>query len=327
MTDDLLALTEELCAIPSVSGTEAALADVVEARLRDDAADRCGSSGSAPTSSPAPSSGRDAADRARRPSRHRSRQRQRRRPRRDGDVLHGLGTADMKGGLAVLLALADDLADGAGPVRRHARVLRGRRGRRRAQRAAAPVRGVARARAGRSRDPARADRRLGRGRLSGHDPRARDLRRRARRTRPGRGWGRTRSTGPRRCSSAARSSTPRPSTSTRSSTARRCRSVRIEGGIANNVVPDRCAVVINRRYAPSRSLEDAVDEVVDVLHRRRRRPRRGAERVDGRAAEPHEPADRGDDRRLRPAGAAEAGLDRRRPLRRARDPGVQLRAR
>ena len=38
--------------------------------------------------------------------------------------------------------------------------------------------------------------------------------------------------------------------------------VRIEGGIANNVVPDRCEVVVNRRYAPSRSLEEAVNEVV-----------------------------------------------------------------
>jgi succinyl-diaminopimelate desuccinylase len=51
--------------------------------------------------------------------------------------------------------------------------------------------------------------------------------------------------------------------------------VKIEGGIANNVVPDRCAVTINRRYAPSRSLDDAVAEVtalcadadeVDVLN-------------------------------------------------------------
>jgi succinyl-diaminopimelate desuccinylase len=38
--------------------------------------------------------------------------------------------------------------------------------------------------------------------------------------------------------------------------------VRIEGGVANNVVPDRCEVVVNRRYAPSRSLEEAVNEVV-----------------------------------------------------------------
>ncbi len=42
-------------------------------------------------------------------------------------------------------------------------------------------------------------------------------------TPPGRGWVRTRSTGPRRCSSAARSSRPRPSTSTGSDTAKRCR--------------------------------------------------------------------------------------------------------
>ncbi len=34
---DLLALTEELCAIPSVSGDEATIADDIEARLRRDA--------------------------------------------------------------------------------------------------------------------------------------------------------------------------------------------------------------------------------------------------------------------------------------------------
>ncbi|MDQ1520652.1 MAG: hypothetical protein QOI55_1725, partial [Actinomycetota bacterium] len=32
---DLLGLTEALCAVPSVSGTELALADAVEQRLRD----------------------------------------------------------------------------------------------------------------------------------------------------------------------------------------------------------------------------------------------------------------------------------------------------
>src|SRR5262249_38268996 len=36
-------------------------------------------------------------------------------PRLDGDVLHGLGSADMKGGLAVLLRLAEEIAAGAEP--------------------------------------------------------------------------------------------------------------------------------------------------------------------------------------------------------------------
>src|SRR5262249_5154825 len=36
--------------------------------------------------------------------------------------------------------------------------------------------------------------------------------------------------------------------------------VRIEGGIANNVGPDACSVVLNRRYAPNRPLDDAVAE-------------------------------------------------------------------
>ena len=36
--------------------------------------------------------------------------------------------------------------------------------------------------------------------------------------------------------------------------------VRVEGGIANNVVPDRCAVVVNRRYVPEPfSTRDAGD--------------------------------------------------------------------
>lgn len=41
--------------------------------------------------------------------------------------------------------------------------------------------------------------------------------------------------------------------------------VRVEGGVANNVVPDECRVTVNRRYAPSRSLDDAVAEVRALL--------------------------------------------------------------
>lgn len=41
--------------------------------------------------------------------------------------------------------------------------------------------------------------------------------------------------------------------------------VRIEGGIANNVVPDSAQVVLNHRFAPDRSLEDARRALVDDL--------------------------------------------------------------
>ncbi|HEX5614676.1 MAG TPA: peptidase dimerization domain-containing protein, partial [Acidimicrobiia bacterium] len=41
--------------------------------------------------------------------------------------------------------------------------------------------------------------------------------------------------------------------------------VRVEGGIANNVVPDACTVTVNRRYAPNRSLDAAVDEVTALF--------------------------------------------------------------
>jgi succinyl-diaminopimelate desuccinylase len=114
-SDDLLALTAALVDVPSESHHEARLADLVEARLLARASrldvkrvannvivrTRLGRErrvvlgGHLDT---VPANGNDAA-------------------RVDGDVLHGVGSADMKGSLAVLLALAEqlDAAPASGP--------------------------------------------------------------------------------------------------------------------------------------------------------------------------------------------------------------------
>jgi succinyl-diaminopimelate desuccinylase len=41
--------------------------------------------------------------------------------------------------------------------------------------------------------------------------------------------------------------------------------VRIEGGVANNVVPDECRLSVNRRFAPNRTIADAEAEVRTLL--------------------------------------------------------------
>ena len=41
--------------------------------------------------------------------------------------------------------------------------------------------------------------------------------------------------------------------------------VRIEGGVAGNVIPDSCTVTVNYRFAPDRSLEEAQAHLRDVL--------------------------------------------------------------
>ncbi|MEX1006325.1 MAG: succinyl-diaminopimelate desuccinylase [Acidimicrobiia bacterium] len=104
---DLFGLTAALVAVPSESHHESELAKVVEDRLRSRAPsiaiDTVGASVIARTQfgrerrvvlgghlDTVPANGNEV-------------------PRVDGDVLHGLGSADMKGGLAVLLRLAEEL--------------------------------------------------------------------------------------------------------------------------------------------------------------------------------------------------------------------------
>ncbi len=259
MTHDLLALTEELCAIPSVSGAEAALADVVEARLRKSGGplqiDRIGANVVARTSlgrdrrvvlgghlDTVPANGNAS-------------------PRRDGDVLHGLGTADMKGGVAVLLALADDLAnertrfdvsivlyDGEEVADEHNGL------RRLFVEAPALVQG----------DLAIMLEPTGGWVEAGCQGtihvRATFDGMRAHSARPWMGVNAIHKAATllERCARFEAATVDVDSLEYREA----LQVVRIEGGIANNVVPDRCAVVVNRRYAPSRSLDDAVAEVV-----------------------------------------------------------------
>ncbi|MER5785472.1 succinyl-diaminopimelate desuccinylase [Streptomyces mobaraensis] len=41
--------------------------------------------------------------------------------------------------------------------------------------------------------------------------------------------------------------------------------VRIDGGVANNVIPDECAVTVNFRYAPDRTEHEAIAHVLEVF--------------------------------------------------------------
>jgi succinyl-diaminopimelate desuccinylase len=41
--------------------------------------------------------------------------------------------------------------------------------------------------------------------------------------------------------------------------------VRIEGGVAGNVVPDRCTITVNFRFAPDRGEDEAMEHLQDVL--------------------------------------------------------------
>jgi succinyl-diaminopimelate desuccinylase len=255
---DLLALTEELCAIPSVSGDEKSLADDIESRLRSVASslrvERVGNNVIARTDrglerrvvlgghlDTVPPNGNSE-------------------PQRKGDVLHGLGSADMKGGLAVLLELA---ARASAQSTRHDATFVFYEG----EEVADEHNGLRRLFA-EQRDLVEGDLAV--------------------LLEPTAGWVEAGCQGTitlRATFDGVRAHSARPWTGTNAihravpllariasfeaatvdvdglGYRESLQVVRVDGGIANNVVPDRCAVVVNRRYAPSRSLEDAVEEV------------------------------------------------------------------
>lgn len=105
---DLLALTEELCAIPSVSRDETGLADHVERWLGEHA----GALGTTRVGDNLVVKTDQGHERrvvlgghldtvAPNGNQH---------PRRDGNTLHGLGATDMKGGVAIMMGVAESLA-------------------------------------------------------------------------------------------------------------------------------------------------------------------------------------------------------------------------
>ncbi len=103
---DLLALTASLVAIPSVSGSEAALTDHVDEALRPLPhleVERVGANLVARTQLGLPVRVVLAGHTDTVPANGNAE------PRAEGDVLWGLGAADMKGGLAVMLALAREV--------------------------------------------------------------------------------------------------------------------------------------------------------------------------------------------------------------------------
>lgn len=261
MSPDLLGLTAELVAIPSVSLSEAALADAVEARLAAAdglAVERAGDNVVARTERGAerrvvlaghldtvPAAGNEE-------------------PRMDGDALAGLGAADMKGGLAVMLALAGEVTASA----RHdltfvfyagEEVAEEHNGLRHlfAERPSLvegdlavllePTDGVVEAGC------------QGTLRLQATFRGAR-----AHTARPWRGENAIHKAAAvlHRVAEFEAPVVEVDGLAYREA----LQVVYVEGGVAGNVVPDECLVVVNRRFAPARTFDQAVEEVRAILH-------------------------------------------------------------
>ncbi len=261
---DLLALTEELCSVPSVSLEEAALAGLVEQRLRDRAPrlaiERVGDNVIARTQfgreqrvvlgghlDTVPPNGNQV-------------------PRRDGDTLHGLGTADMKGGLAIQLAIAEALAAQPDAARFDVTLIfyvgeeiaEAHNGLR-ALFADRPD--LVEADLAILLEPTDAWVEAGcqgtlhlRGVYRGQ---------RAHTARPWMGENAIHAAGAALARIAA--AAPDPVDVDGLPYRQALQAVRVDGGHANNVVPDDCAIVVNRRFAPSVSIEEATAETRALL--------------------------------------------------------------
>jgi succinyl-diaminopimelate desuccinylase len=259
---DLLALTEQLCAVPSVSGEERALADLVDARLRERAAgldiERVGQNVVARTQRGAPTRILLGGHLDTVPANDNAT------PRVDGDTLHGLGAADMKGGLAVLLVLAESLArgDGARDVTlvfyEGEEVADEHNGLRHlfAQRpdlVAADVAVLLEPTGGWIEAGCQGTIHV---RVTYNGARAHSAR-------PWMGVNAVHRAAPTLARVAAHEA---PTVTVDGLEYRESlQVVRVQAGVANNVVPDRCEIVVNRRYAPACSHDDAIAQTLALF--------------------------------------------------------------
>jgi succinyl-diaminopimelate desuccinylase len=250
---DLLELTEKLCAVPSVSGNEAELADTVEGALRGGAphleVTRIGANVIARTNGGAPERVVLGGHIDTVPANGNAT------PRREGDSVHGLGAADMKGGIAVMLTLATELD----PKPRRDVTLVFYDG----EEVSDEHNGLRRLFVERP-DLVTADLAILLEPTGGWieagcqgtiHARATFHGARSHSARPWMGLNAVHKAAPMLARIAAHEA---PTVQVDGLDYRESlQVVRIEAGIANNVVPDRCEIVVNRRYAPACSFDDA----------------------------------------------------------------------